>query len=178
MNMEEDLEFQRIFAEIVFEDLGAAGQDGRTIQMVCRPGRTIPVLFHMTFEGMSEEPQEEAFAVFFNGHWHDFTQLYSFLMEMAEEEDEGEGNEEKKENGEELDLFGLLEELGKLPMMKELGREMLQILRETDNLSQAAERILFEIRTDAVNVVPADGLENIRPLERPETTPEEETKAA
>ena len=64
------------------------------------------------------------------------------------------------------------------PMMKELGREMLQILRETDNLSQAAERILFEIRTDAVNVVPADGLENIRPLERPETTPEEETKAA
>ncbi len=178
MDMEEDLEFQRILAEIVFEDLGAAGQDGRTIQMVCRPGRTIPVLFHMTFEGMSEEPQEEAFAVFFNGHWHDFTQLYSFLMEMAEEEDEGEGNEEKKENGEELDLFGLLEKLGKLPMMKELGREMLQILRETDNLSQAAERILFEIRTDAVNVVPADGLENIRPLERPETTPEEETKAA
>ena len=80
-------------SKYIYKGMGAAGQDGRTISMVVRPGRTIPSLIHMAFEGLSVEPQQVVFAVFMNGKW------YVLDTEKAPE------NEEKTSLDDVLDLF-------------------------------------------------------------------------
>ena len=78
-----------IFAEIVRDWLrrnlegtlyagsGAAGADGRTIQMVATPGYTLPLLLYMKFAPNDTEPEAVGFALFVKGRWIDITTLAS-----------------------------------------------------------------------------------------------------
>ncbi len=50
---------------------GAAGPDGRTIRMVTRPGRTVPMLIHMAFDGLSTEPDQMVCAIYWDGRWYE-----------------------------------------------------------------------------------------------------------
>ena len=57
-------------AELFYMGMGAAGPDGRTIRMVTRPGRTVPLLMHMAFKGDSQVPDQVVMTLFMNGKWY------------------------------------------------------------------------------------------------------------
>ena len=61
---------------------GAAGADGRTVQMVCTPGYTIPILMYMKVDPMQNYPSGFGLAVFVKGRW---TDLIDLGMEMSGE---------------------------------------------------------------------------------------------
>ena len=50
-----------------------AGADGRTIQVVSRPGYTIPLLMYMKFNPTSVNPEKIGFAIYIMGQWIDVT---------------------------------------------------------------------------------------------------------
>lgn len=58
------------FKDVYYYGMGSAGQDGTTIHMVTRPGRTIPVLIHMAFNGISDEPDQVIFMIYINDKWY------------------------------------------------------------------------------------------------------------
>ena len=58
-----------------FSSYGYAGQDGSTLNMIVRPGRTIPILMHATFSEVSDTPDQMAIAIYMNGKWYDLTAL-------------------------------------------------------------------------------------------------------
>ena len=49
---------------------GSAGQDGRTIRMVTRTGRTIPTMMHVVVNDMSTELDQVVNAVYMNDRWY------------------------------------------------------------------------------------------------------------
>ena len=57
--------------EVFFTSYGIAGQDGSTVNMVVRPGRSIPVLQHATLGEGSGEPDQVVMAVYIHGKWYD-----------------------------------------------------------------------------------------------------------
>ena len=59
----------------------AAGQDGRTIRLVCRPGLTIPILYRMEFKPNSTTLKSLGGAVYTFGAWYD---LGSISLKNAE----------------------------------------------------------------------------------------------
>ena len=61
---------RQYFGDMIFSGLGAAGQDGRTVQMMCRPGMTIPVLVRLEFKPNSMQLKTSALAVYI-GRWID-----------------------------------------------------------------------------------------------------------
>ncbi len=70
------------FRPYFYSDITAAGPDGRTIRMVARPGRTIPILMHFSFRENSDVPDQTVLAVFLNGKW------YEIPMDMTAEDAE------------------------------------------------------------------------------------------
>ena len=58
------------FRPYIYSDTTAAGQDNRTINMVVRPGRTIPILIHITMREDSYVPDQTVFAIFVNNKWY------------------------------------------------------------------------------------------------------------
>ena len=97
--------FGKYFGEMFYAATGAAGQDGRTVRMVCRPGTTVPVLFRMKFDP-DMNLESGGLAVYTLGTWFD---LGTFLapMEMSVPEEV-----EAEAETEELDLSWLGDFLG------------------------------------------------------------------
>ena len=62
---------QKELSAFVFSSYGFAGQDGHTLNMVVRPGRTIPTLQHSTRAEGSDQPDQVAIAVYIGGKWYD-----------------------------------------------------------------------------------------------------------
>ena len=54
---------------------GAAGTDGKTVQMVCTGGFTVPVLVNMKFEPCNTVPASYGLAVYCRGRWLDLAGL-------------------------------------------------------------------------------------------------------
>ena len=61
----------RYFKGVLYLGSGAAGADGRTVQMVCTPGYTIPFLMYMKFEPNQLVPTAVGFAIYTKGRWVD-----------------------------------------------------------------------------------------------------------
>ena len=103
----------------IFSFYGFAGQDGSTLNMVVRPGRTIPILQHATHREGSDQPDQVAVAVYIGGKWYGGN-----LDELMEAVQDGDFSDEKPwlsdlpkqilsdllgENLENLDLPALME---------------------------------------------------------------------
>ena len=58
------------FGEMLYSGIGAAGQDGRTVRMVCRPGMTVPVMLRLEFKPNSMQPKTAGLAIYC-GRWFD-----------------------------------------------------------------------------------------------------------
>ena len=72
--------YNEYFADLFTWPIGAAGEDGRTVNMACRPGLTLPVLIRM--EGDQENyTHSVAYAAYTFGEWHDLGSLVIPLLE-------------------------------------------------------------------------------------------------
>lgn len=58
------------FMDSFYWGRGSAGQDGRTIRMVTRTGRTIPTMMHVVIDDMSNELDQVVNAVYMNDKWY------------------------------------------------------------------------------------------------------------
>ena len=62
---------QRYFKNVLHLGTGSAGQDGRTIQLVCSPGYTVPLMLYMKFEPNQMMPSAMGITALVNGEWKD-----------------------------------------------------------------------------------------------------------
>ena len=93
--------YKLYFEGTIYAGTGAAGQDGRTIRMVTRPGKTLPILFRLEFDS-DDHVVSAALAACTFGSWFDlgpiavnFLQNYdAAALDAAEETPEGGGDEE------------------------------------------------------------------------------------
>ena len=93
-------EVMRTWAERYLEGLfflgtGAAGADGRTIQMVGTPGYTIPILLYLKFEPSRNMPSGYGQSLFINGQWIDVLSLS--VENAAAQKESGGGNAAEEE---------------------------------------------------------------------------------
>ena len=61
---------RKYFGDMLYSGMGAAGQDGRTVRMVCRPGQTVPVMLRLELKPNSMQPKTAGLAVYC-GRWFD-----------------------------------------------------------------------------------------------------------
>ncbi|MBQ6508033.1 MAG: M4 family metallopeptidase [Flexilinea sp.] len=132
--------FREKFGELVFSGIGTAGQDGRTVRMVGRPGRTIPILMHMSFAENSYEPDQLVYAVYLGGHW--IVLPVSEGLEGTENADNAVEQQINDITGEILD-----------PVMK--------MFADGRRLEEIADNLFFNIKGGEVNDISAAGLEDL-----------------
>jgi hypothetical protein len=181
--------FRRYFGDMIYGGTGAAGQDGRTVTMVCRPGLTIPVLLRLEFKPNSMQLKTSGLAVYF-GRWFDLSEAVGKLAETmnsdldaldaaADEADDKEpGDEALGELDELLEMLDAftgdldageeteeaMEEL-QIPTLDEV-REMLVAIRDRLNSYAWLQHMFFyEIKPGQVNTLRADGLEKVQILD-------------
>ena len=180
---------RRYFGEMIYGGTGAAGQDGRTVTMVCRPGLTIPVLLRLEFKPNSMQLKTSGLAVYF-GRWFDLSEavgklseamnadpdaLEAVMDEAAEEESGDEAPSELDELLERLNAFTQNLDAGEetdaameetqVPTLAEV-REMLVAAREKlDSLAWLQHMFFYGIKPGQVNTLRADGLEKVQILD-------------
>ena len=135
----------------VFSSYGFAGQDGSTVTMIVKPGRTIPMLQHAKINEASGVPDEVVMAVYIGGKWYglDVNEIYNM-----------------KDSGRSLGLEdlpdGLIENL--------FGKDF-EKLEGIRSLDDALDLITVNIKGGEVTEISANGLDEIV---IPEPTPFEE----
>ena len=142
------------FQKVFFLSYGFAGQDGSTINMVVRPGRTIPMLQHAVADEISGEPDQLVLAVYINGKWYDLG------IAEAMKADEG---EEDAEEAEKPDVIG--------EIVKDVLGENLENLWSIRSLDDVLDLFTIDIKGGEILELSADGLDKIV---IPEPMPEEE----
>ena len=178
---------KKYYGEMIFSGMGAAGQDGRTVQMVCRPGLTIPVLLRLEFKPNSMQLQTSGLAVYF-GRWIDLGNLVSELVEKMDGELEALDealDEVDDEASDEIpdELSGLLDMLQNYadgleteeaeqpeeelePMTLEEIREMLvNVQKDLKRFAWLKNLFFYEIKPGEVCTLRPDGLEDVTVLD-------------
>jgi len=166
------------YGDMLYGGTGAAGQDGRTVRMVCRPGLTVPVLLRLEFKPNSMQLKTSGLAVYF-GRWFDMSSVISEIVAGMDGEDGG------AEPVADDELSGLLDKLNaftenldtgrapaettdgeyKVPTLAEI-REMLVSFREDLNrFNWLLRMFLYEIKPGQVCTLRADGLEDVQVLD-------------
>ena len=153
-----------LFGDALYLDQGAAGADGRTIQMMTRPGLTIPILLHASVNDEGTVVREPGAAIWMSGRWFGLTDVIEVLNRL-------------EKNPEEADFSELL----RLLENEALQNVMLQALFHLGDLINdpaAFLRVLaYEIKGGETNEIPAEGLEKIRLSEIQLEMPEEAAAA-
>ncbi len=141
--------FKATFGDLLYLGSNAAGQDGRTVRLVCRPGWTLPVLLRMELEG-GTDIKTLGLAVYTWGRWFDLGAVLESASDMASPPESGKMDMAWLEN-----LLG--DGSGPSPLVKwiALFKDPKAIL----------EKVFFEIKPGAVTVIPDTGLEAVRPVD-------------
>ena len=172
---------RRYFGDIVYMGTGAAGQDGRTVSMVCRPGLTVPVLFRMEFKPNSMQLKTGALAVYC-GRWFDLGGLLTKFLDWAEDMDDSEGTSEADDAAGEAPDLGflgsLLESLaGGMPeeapveeadlefSLADMRDGLTAIQQKLNDMSWLTHMFLYEIKPGKVCTLRPDGLEKVTVLD-------------
>ena len=113
---------------------GAAGQDGRTIRMMSRPGRTVPALTYISVMPNSDTIQQMNLVVWLNHHWADVTWLLDGRQEAEESKD----------------FFD-----------SPLFADLMQIVLTCGNGGDFLDALTLDVKGGAVFEIPSDGLEKI-----------------
>ncbi len=134
--------FQRYLGDVIFFDSGAAGQDGRSIRMVSRPGETLPMLLHLKINMFENAPKSVGLAVYTLGRWYDLGSILQKLIEGGEDALIGKDGED-----------GVADELYKAA------------LPGIQNPAKLREMLLTEIKGGETCEIPAEGLEDVTIIE-------------
>ena len=76
---------REVFSDLVYFGQVAAGQDGRTIRIVCRPGRTVPVLYRMDID-QEMNIKSVGLAVYAFGTWTDLGSIIATRTQQVADE--------------------------------------------------------------------------------------------
>ena len=179
--------YDRYFKKAFYLGTGAAGQDGRTVRMVGKPGYTVPVLFRLEVDNDSNV-LSGGLAVYAMGQWNDLGNLFAALSQPEQElpglPDLGSllGGGDSDDGG----LFGAL--LGDLLLgggaseadgldMSMLGGLLggddgaepfdpkdfaLDLLKK--GVDWVRNEVLYQVRGGEVNEIPSTGLEDVQAI--------------
>ncbi|MBQ3424011.1 MAG: M4 family metallopeptidase [Clostridia bacterium] len=157
------------FGEMFFAGSGAAGQDGRTVRMVARPGTTVPVLFRLELDS-DMDVVSAGLAVYTLGEWFDLGEAAAELLSTDPEEPADEAQAENPADAsEDLDLGfldGLLGQGGSESGEETGGGAMEWIVTELtrtlmDNMGWLKNLLFYEVKPGQVNRIPDGGLEKV-----------------
>ena len=138
------------FKDVFYYGMSAVGQDGKTIRMVTRPGRTIPVLMHLSFTGISDEPDQVVFAMYITGKWYTLD-IPNFSLNPDKEKVQV---EEKDPDAQEADA--------ETPaFVQEIIDNVIANLGKIKSLDDILDLFTYTIVGGEVNEISSDGLETI-----------------
>ncbi|MBQ8161223.1 MAG: M4 family metallopeptidase [Clostridia bacterium] len=132
--------YREHFRRSVYTGTTNAGQDGRHMRMMSRPGYGIPVLFHGIFQEETSRLEDVKVLIFLGGSWID---MGAILEDMISSEN-GPGREVEEMISSAIDRIG--ENLG-------------QALENGDLLSA----FLYKMDGGVQNVIPSEGLSDMQP---------------
>lgn len=136
-------------AEVVYSSMTHAGQDGRTIQLVTIPGRTIPLLLYISFTGSSAQPDHMIPVVYMNDRWYELPDLMDLMVEGKENQ-------------------GLMDDEKVSQLVNDLTSRVISNFGKIRSLDDALDLITIQIEGGEVYEIPAVGLEGIVIPETPE----------
>ncbi len=120
-----------------------AGQDGRTMRMVCVPGHALPVLIHGVYNMKTDDLDDAHVLAYIAGTWFDIGAMTEQLEVEGDTED------------------------GEVEISPETEAYINQVIDEIGNdysLENILSLFLYQIKGGAVNELPTAGLEDIRPV--------------
>ena len=124
--------------ELFHSDTGSAGEDGRTILLMSRPGLTVPFLMYVSVKPGGAGIDEMKYVCFLNGRWFDVTGFMALL----------EGKP---------DLREIAASLAESELLPELMKAILGIESKEDLLNVLA----LNVKGGGICEIPAEGLEQI-----------------
>ena len=127
--------------EVLYSDMGSAGQDGHSVLLMSRPGRTIPVLMYVSLMPGDAEIELMKFVCLLNGRWYDVSGMLSTLMQARD----GDGG---------ADLMGILTE-------SELFGAFMEALQGSESLTDILNALTLDVKGAQVYEIPAAGLERV-----------------
>ena len=150
---------RRVFFGTIFMSSGAAGQDGHTVRVVCRPGITVPILYRLEVDS-EMHVHSAGLAAYTFGTWLDLGAIIQA----------GETDAAQTEETEQEPVPADTESPEPLP---ESGEESLELPPEMlDGIMDMLgdwlyELLFFNVKGGEVNTIPSDGLEEVQavPLE-------------
>ncbi len=140
-----------LMQDLYYSDMGSAGEDGRTIRMMCPQGRTIPLLVHLAMDQDSAAPEALGAAVFVGGAWYDLSGLIELADKLVN----------KPEELRFEDVIGALDN----GLLTDLFITWLEHADEVESIADYLKLIAFEIPEGESCELPAKGLEGIRVTE-------------
>ena len=147
---------QDYFGDFLRSNTGVAGQDGHTVQLVCGPGLTVPVLFRLELDS-DERLVSTALAIYTFGQWVD---VATTIAPLAQHVDLAKANE----NGLLSALIDAFKSADSGDVSMDSSPLLEAVLGSLANPKQIFEQLLFTIQRGAVNEIPATGLENVGTL--------------
>jgi hypothetical protein len=126
------------FSEGFYWGRGSAGQDGRTIRMVVRPGRTIPMMIHVAINDMTTEMDQMVNAVYLNDTW--------YVLEDQQPLDDAEEN-----------ASSIIES----PFVDDLLNNVMANIDNIHSMDDVLDMFSVRIVGGEVNELPSTGLEKI-----------------
>ena len=145
------------FLVYFYSNMSSAGQDGQTVYMMSRPGRTIPLLLHMSFQNESGIPDQVVVAIFINNRWYNLPGVAELFTEGTNPE--AESGEEPQSNP----------EMDKL--MEDLANRLFSNLDKIKSVDDFLDLFTLTIKGGDVCEIPTTGLEEIVLPEPSDTIP-------
>ncbi|MBR0366844.1 MAG: M4 family metallopeptidase, partial [Clostridia bacterium] len=143
--------FKDTFGDLFYLGSNGAGQDGRTIRMVCRPGMTLPVLLRLELEN-EVDIKTFGLAVYTWGRWVDLGAVLESAGDVMS----------PPENGE-MDMAWLDNLLAGLSGEKPSPLEMwVKLFRDPKSI---LDKVFFEIRPGEIMEIPDTGLDAVRAVD-------------
>ncbi len=160
--------YQKYLSDMIYFGTGAAGQDGRTMRMVCRPGLTIPVLINLEFKSeASLDPKSLGLTAYTFGSWFDLTGFISALLEVADGADPADVADAASFDLDALGLGWLTSDAtdGGEADETDTSQMLEDMMGLFNNLGWIKNLIFYEIKPGQVNTIPPTGLENVTVLD-------------
>ena len=128
----------------VFSSHGSAGPDGSTVNMIVKPGRSIPTMMHATLSEGSQEPDQLAMAIYINGKWYDMG-----IDGMPE-------NSGDPENADETKFRETADQI-----VKDVLGENMENLQNVHSLEDVLDLVAINIKGGEILELSSDGLEEV-----------------
>ena len=167
--------YHKYLDDMIYYGTGVAGQDGRTMRIVCRPGLTIPVLVKLEFKSSaSMEPKSVGLGAYTFGKWFDLTGIVAAILDST-----GEASAEPLDlEALDLDALGLGWLQSDAPAENAGGEsagdgegevdfnQMLEdFMAAFQDLSWIRNLIFYDIKPGQTNAIPPTGIEGITLLD-------------